>query len=126
MSPTWALWLRLGVAHFAAYPVALAAAMAGVPVAMLLCSDTVLHAPSEQAAQRVIVEACLSLAAVFYVLVHVVAVPWARGAAALARLAPDGPARARRGRTLFLVVVLGMTAACVVGGLVGWVWLLTS
>ena len=125
-SPSLALWLRLGAAHFAAYPIAFAAAMAGVPLAMLVYGDAVLHAPSEQAAQRIIVEVCLSFAGVVYVVVHVVAVPWACGAAALARRAPDGPDRARRGRTTFLVAVLGMTAACVVGGLIGWVWLLAS
>jgi hypothetical protein len=125
-SPALALWFRMGAAHFAAYPVAFAAAMAGVPLAMVLRGNAVLTAASEAAAQRVIMEVCLVFAALVYVLVHVVAIPWARGAAAVAREEPDAPGRARKGRVVFIASVLAMSAGCVLGGLVGWAWLLTS
>ena len=125
-SPALALWLRLGAAHFAAYPVAFAAAMAGVPLAMVVRGQAVLTAASEAAAQRIIMEVCLGFAALVYVLVHVVAIPWARGAAAVARQEDGAPRRAREGRVFFVTSMLVMSAACVLGGLVGWAWLLTS
>lgn len=116
----------MGAAHVAAYPVAFAAAMAGIPLAMLVRERAVLSASSEAAAQRVILETSLAIAATAYVLVHVVAVPWARGAAAALRDPDRGLERARWGRVFFTASMLVMTAACVLGGLAGWVWLLTS
>ncbi len=125
-SPALAFWLRLGAAHFAAYPVAFAAAMAGVPLSMVIRGQAVLSATSEAAAQHVILEVCLVFACAMYVAVHLAAIPWARGAAAAARGESGASARARKGRTLFIALMLVMSSACVLGGLIGWVWLLTS
>lgn len=116
--------MRFGAAHFLSYPPAFAAAFAGVPLAMVVRTRAVLSAPSDEVAQRLVLEVCIAVAAIVYVLVHVYALPWSLAAAAEARGDPEAPARRKRGWTLFLVGTLGTAFVAVAGALVGWAWLL--
>ena len=123
-TPRSAFWLRFGAAHFVSYPPAFAAAFAGVPLAMVVRETAVLAAPSEQVGQRLVLEVCIVAGALVYVLVHLLALPWSRGAAAVIRGEPGAVARRTRGWRVFLIGTLATASVSVVGALVGWSWLL--
>ncbi len=123
-TPRSAFWLRFGAAHFVSYPPAFAAAFAGVPLAMVVRETAILAAPSEQIGQRLVLEVCIAAGALVYVLVHLLALPWSLGAAAVIRGEPEAVGRRTRGWRVFLVGTLTIAFVSVAGSLVGWSWLL--
>lgn len=124
-TPRGAFWLRFGAAHFLSYPPAFAAALAGVPLAMVVREQAVLSAPTEDAAQRVVLEVSIGAAVIVYVLIHLYALPWSLAAAAAVRGEPGAGERRKRGRNVFLGATLSTAFVVVTGALVGWVWLFT-
>ena len=123
-TPRSAFWLRFGAAHFLSYPPSFAAALAGVPLAMVVRESTVLAAPSEDVAQRLVLEVCIAAALVVYVLIHLFALPWSLAAAAAVRGDANASARRKRGWTIFLTATLVTSFVSVFGALAGWAWLL--
>jgi hypothetical protein len=91
---------------------------------MVVRETAILAAPTEQIGQRLVLEVCIVAGALVYVLVHLLALPWSLGAAAVIRGEPEGVKRRTRGWRIFLVGTLATVFVSVVGALVGWSWLL--
>ena len=131
------LVVRLGIAHVAAYPIALVVALAAIaPVilsreAALLAAESNLEAktgfqrwlmaalalPASQAAivELVLVPSGLIALGIF-LLVHAAAVPWGLAA----------PERAPRARRIWLLASLAPAAAIVLIGVGSWIWIATA
>ena len=150
-SPRAAFWGRLLVAHLLCYPLLFTVAMAAISLAIIRYEQALLEAGTASGAasgvQRWLMrEVGLSLAdaarfeiilkpvggalALLFVVLHVVSVPWALAAAreARARGTPEAELaqrRLRRAQRWWLGSSLGLTALLVLGGLAGWVWILT-
>jgi len=105
--------LRLLAAHGLAYPIATAWAFASVPVFVLnVASEVGTTLDDEVVAHRVLLRVVWPTIAAF-VLVHLAGVVWAfdRNEA--------------RGRRVFVVALLALSAVAFVLGGVSWVWLMT-
>ncbi len=91
---------------------------------MVVRESAVLAAPSEEVAQRLVLQVCIAAALVVYVLIHLFALPWSRAAAAVIRGEEGAPARRARGWKIFMSATLTTVFVTVAGALVGWSWLL--
>jgi hypothetical protein len=105
--------LRIFMAHGLAYPIATAWAFASVPMFVLnVASEVGITLDDETVAHRVLLRVAWPAIGSF-VLVHLAGVYWA--------FDPDEA----RGRRVFRVALLGLTAIAVVGGGIWWAWLMT-
>lgn len=91
---------------------------------MIVRERAVLAAPSEEIAQRLVLEVCVVAAVVVYVLIHLFALPWSRAAAAVLRGEEGALGRRAFGWKVFLSATLATVFVTVAGALVGWSWLL--
>jgi hypothetical protein len=150
-SPRAACWGRLLVAHLLSYPLLFAVAMAAISLAIIRYEQALLDAGAApeaasglqrwlvrevglslgDAARFEIILAPVGLAlAVLFVVLHLIAVPWALAAAreVRSRGTPEAEVahrRLRRAQRWWLGASLGLTALLVLCGLAGWVWIFT-
>lgn len=91
---------------------------------MIVRERAVLAAPTEEIAQRLVIEVCIAAALVVYVLIHLFALPWSRAAAAVIRGEEGALGQRAFGWKLFLSATLATSFVAIAGALVGWSWLL--
>jgi hypothetical protein len=109
-APRGPFFLRLGIAHLLAYPIAFAWAVASIPPFIVTLPPSFLvSAPVDGVVQVVLHRLAWPSIAVF-VLEHVVVVPWA----------VRGTDRARR---FFFVSTAAITGIAILGGGAFWLWL---
>jgi hypothetical protein len=146
-----AFWGRLLIAHLLCYPLLFALSLALISLTIIRYEQALLEAGAGSGAgsglQRWLVrEVGLSLAdaarfeiilkplglalALLFVVLHLISVPWALAAAREARARGTSEAelaqrRLRRAQRWWLGSSLGLTGLLVLGGLAGWVWILT-
>ncbi len=134
---------RLALAHFIAYPVGFAAAVAAMPVAFLLREQALLHAGdrgatssivreatrgmslsgTEGAQLQIILEFVLWATLAVLAVVHLAALPWCLGAARTARDPLRGAASLRTGRRTFVGITLATAVLVVLCAVGGWMWI---
>lgn len=135
---------RFALAHFLAYPLTFAVALATMPLALLLREDALLEAAAtgaktglvgqvaanmglsalEAAQLEIVLGTLLWLSLAVFVSLHLAALPWAIAAAKAAR-SPSAVAGLKRGYTLFVAVTTSLVGLLLLAGALSWLWMLT-
>jgi hypothetical protein len=105
--------LRILMAHGLAYPIATAWAFAAVPVFVVHVASRVGLTLDDATIAHLVLVRVLWPTVGSFVLVHLAGVYWA--------FARDEV----RGRRVFVVTLLGLTAVALLGGGIAWLWLMT-